>query len=679
MERIFILGPDSLDNIAEAIGATRMDIPDNYSSNIDCKLHDFITQHFGGRLDALILDADTDSHFAHNLAIHTRLSLEAIGANALCPIIFVTELSYESFIKQYTDSNLFSTGNVYVTCLSELSNILPHVRPLELDNYKSDFLERIKIKPDGETSGHGLANQWGASVMYRIACGEEIGMYEYPDYDEFQKKAYYKYVLASITDLQTLIYKEKLVGRIIDNSISAEGKRVLLIDDCANKGWEYTLRAILEDAELDVICQDGINVKPRIKDISDLTPENKEKLTSQDYDLYILDLRLDGDAEEDIYETSAFSGMKILKYIKSLNRGNQVIMFTASNKAWNFKALLAPDAGANGYYIKESPEYNFPEKFSEANLSSFKQDVTRCLSRRYLKSFYRFKESIAEDSQTLLDNLNNKGIATTESGEEHFLLRMLNEVKAQCDIAFHLADYAMSPEMYRYAFLATFRPLEIFASYLTSYLSNTNQLMYCGKDGGLIAGNTIHAGSKWIIEKGNKPPRKLPASVVSSIFNKIKTIYLFICKRKDKGLLDLFNQLVHIRNAIVHTKCDVNKGRQLTEYDIYTNLAFSSPQLDLIYSKERYQNLFIQMSKLGCLYVNQDAIEKNKLAKENSSSTIREDQMDVLVDKDIANYQISIELMFEVLKDIYDAIRKPVLSGQLSELNIKDENDTTEL
>jgi hypothetical protein len=85
------------------------------------------------------------------------------------------------------------------------------------------------------------------------------------------------------------------------------------------------------------------------------------------------------------------------------------------------------------------------------------------------------------------------------------------------------------------------------------------------------------------------------------------------------------------------------------------------------------------MSKLGCLYVNQDAIEKNKLAKENSSSTIREDQMDVLVDKDIANYQISIELMFEVLKDIYDAIRKPILSGQLSELNIKDENDTTEL
>jgi DNA-binding NarL/FixJ family response regulator len=32
-------------------------------------------------------------------------------------------------------------------------------------------------------------------------------------------------------------------------------------------------------------------------------------------------------------------------------------MFTASNKAWNMKALL--DAGADGYYIKESPENIF--------------------------------------------------------------------------------------------------------------------------------------------------------------------------------------------------------------------------------------------------------------------------------------------------------------------------------
>ena len=31
------------------------------------------------------------------------------------------------------------------------------------------------------------------------------------------------------------------------------------------------------------------------------------------------------------------SGYKVLHHIKSLNKGNQVIMLTASNKAWNLK------------------------------------------------------------------------------------------------------------------------------------------------------------------------------------------------------------------------------------------------------------------------------------------------------------------------------------------------------
>lgn len=670
MEGIFILGPDSLDIVAEKINATRLDIPDDYASNLDSQIHDFIQNKLTCGLKALILDADTDSQFAYHLALQTRLSLELLGVNALCPIVFITELSYKSFIKQYEDSTLFSTGKLYVMNLSSLQNKLPYVQSMEIDNYKSEFLSRIRIQAPDELSGHGLANQWGASVLYRIACGEEIGMYEYPDYDEFQKKAYYKYVLASIADLQTLIYKDKLVGRIIDNRISAEGKKILLIDDCADKGWEYTLQAILEDAEIDVICQNGENA-PRIKDINDLTPENKEKLTSHDYDLYILDLRLGGDTEENIYETSAFSGMKILKYIKSLNRGNQVIMFTASNKAWNFKALLAPDAGANGYYIKESPEYNFPEKFSEANLASFKQDIIKCLSRKYLKSFYRFKESITDDIQLLKENL-SKANEINENSGEYFLLQMLNELKVQCDIAFYLADNATSPEMHRYAFLAAFRPIEIIGSYLTAYKAETNELLYCGEEEAVVAGYTAHVGSRWITTK--KQPKNPPKpSSVSSIFNKIKSLYLYLSGKKDRGLLDLLHQLIFVRNGIVHTKYDTNKGRQLNEYDIYTDIAFMSPELDLIYSKERYLNLFLRMAKLNCLYVDNCAVERNK------AHTIPEDQITVLIDKGITDYPISTELMIEVLKDIYEALRMPIITGKLTELKESEYNGDSEL
>ena len=50
-------------------------------------------------------------------------------------------------------------------------------------------------------------------------------------------------------------------------------------------------------------------------------------------------LRLNGAAEDGQLVPEEFSGYKVLRRIKELNRGNQVIMLTASNKAWNLKAL----------------------------------------------------------------------------------------------------------------------------------------------------------------------------------------------------------------------------------------------------------------------------------------------------------------------------------------------------
>lgn len=54
------------------------------------------------------------------------------------------------------------------------------------------------------------------------------------------------------------------------------------------------------------------------------------------------------------------SGMNILKRIKQVNPGNQVIIFTASSKSWNLKALM--DNGADEYYLKESPLYHLQRK-----------------------------------------------------------------------------------------------------------------------------------------------------------------------------------------------------------------------------------------------------------------------------------------------------------------------------
>lgn len=95
---------------------------------------------------------------------------------------------------------------------------------------------------------------------------------------------------------------------------------------------------------------------------------------------------MNGVAEEDTFRPEEFSGMKILKAIKEQNKGNQVIMFTASNKAWNMKALL--DAGADGYYIKESPEYVFPASYSDSNARELYDSIVSCFCNGYLRNVY---------------------------------------------------------------------------------------------------------------------------------------------------------------------------------------------------------------------------------------------------------------------------------------------------
>lgn len=58
-------------------------------------------------------------------------------------------------------------------------------------------------------------------------------------------------------------------------------------------------------------------------------------------------------------------------------------MLTATNKAWNLQALL--DAGADGYYMKESPEYHFPVAYSEQNAVALIDTINNCLYNAYLQ------------------------------------------------------------------------------------------------------------------------------------------------------------------------------------------------------------------------------------------------------------------------------------------------------
>ena len=173
---------------------------------------------------------------------------------------------------------------------------------------------------------------------------------------------------------------------------------------------------------------------------------------------------MNGVAEEDTLRPDDFSGMKILKAVKEQNKGNQVIMFTASNKAWNMKALL--DAGADGYYIKESPEYSFPILYSESNAREFCASIEQCLKNGYLRKVYHKIKRIKQ----LIQESNCYGDRT-------------DEILGSIEIAYKLLSKSNQQKEYNaYAYLQLFLIIEEYAKNpLLFDLTETGLYLYNGE------------------------------------------------------------------------------------------------------------------------------------------------------------------------------------------------------
>ena len=400
MAKTIILGSRNSVDLASQIDATLIEVPDIYENDFGT-VNDFVIDKLRQEFDILVIDADniqrTDVALA--LGLYLRLSVMEVGANALAPIIIASDFRMKKFLHTKTYSQLLLTKNVYFQARQEI--IIDAVMPLVAERYEDDFLDFISVKSGPEIGRHSLANQWGASVLDRLLNN---GV---PSDNEVLKAAskslYFKYMFVQTVNIADVLSGKQPVQYAMTSraTVNAKGKRVLLIDDEADKGWEYVLRrfVITNDGDFDVIGH-------RVKNYDAFSKEERDMIKNGNYDLIFLDLRMNGIEEEHIYKPEEFSGMKILRKIKDINPGTQVIMFTASNKAWNLKALL--DAGADGYYIKESPEYKFSQGFSIANFESLRDNIQKCLSRNYLREIDARIRAIRK-----VFNINNTGLKTS--------------------------------------------------------------------------------------------------------------------------------------------------------------------------------------------------------------------------------------------------------------------------
>jgi hypothetical protein len=201
--------------------------------NSDEYYHEFVARHC--KNDVLIgfvieFSGAEKSKSALQLATHLRFSSLAQGIT-----IVGRGISKEDFYSENPNSllttNLANFENLDDFETNEIPEIGSSINFQDVkDNIKNGSL--IIPKPDN-SSNHRIANEWGAFKLAHATNTLHI-IKENTSVQEKEKTLYFKY----------LCLKENI--DIIENSlpktIDCQNKKVLLIDDQAEKGWEDILR-----------------------------------------------------------------------------------------------------------------------------------------------------------------------------------------------------------------------------------------------------------------------------------------------------------------------------------------------------------------------------------------------------------------------------------------------------
>lgn len=387
------------------------------------------------RLDKRYKNTGTPILFLGPDSIDEILRLSELGSFMLTPSVFLSDANTIDQFNEWVDAN-----RVLLKSLSKLDY--------------GRFLNRFEVNAPANFADdhHSIANLWGATVLCRRITKET--MPSTAGNAEALRSLFFKYVLTK----RDISEPGNRSGQNETETL-AIGKNFLLIDDEADKGWFFALTRYLKGAnQFDVISE-------KIQNYEDLSDASRTKIEKGNYDIIFLDLRLNGPDEEDIIEPDKFSGMKVLRKIKEINRGTQVIMFTASNKAWNLKALL--DAGADGYYIKQSPEY-YTENSLENNFISLQEAIKYCLKRTFLRTIYKKIDNLCELSKSAL-----KSLCEPSALNEYY-----EPIERYFDQSFILLSSACSSTQFKYAFLSLFGVLEEIVKFWIDPAKKTEELYY---------------------------------------------------------------------------------------------------------------------------------------------------------------------------------------------------------
>lgn len=362
------------------------------------------------------------------LARGIRLSLCFTKRLALCPIVILSSATPTVSLSDYYDYGsksdnsgetapenvapelqmLKHTPQIYIADTEEESQAFAdNARALEAADFEC-FMDMIKVT--SQQGSHSIANEWAAYTLGRL-----IGLHSTDKIPYTRDLSHLCYLLLSgmsKEDRGKLCVDEMPASEKADNNIkkdnnnikkddhniecvNSSGKKILLIDD-QDDVWAPVITKLLGgNANLTVwgkkaIAREGDEIR-----LNNKVPEAWAKEIIDNFDLVLLDMRL---FEEKISNPgNELSGLRVLKTIMDFNRGQRVIMFTSSNKAWNIKRSL--ELGAADIFIKESPQFPMNEKKRADALQDLVSNISKALSHSWLKDVYGMGAKLISDAQ----------------------------------------------------------------------------------------------------------------------------------------------------------------------------------------------------------------------------------------------------------------------------------------
>lgn len=242
--------------------------------------------------------------------------------------------------------NILKTKNVEIVTYSKKAfevaankNFEP-LKPEEL----SKEIQKLKLDPPlNYSDSHSIANEWAIHQWAKVIGCEKTDELN-KVFQNVQTNIYFKY-LRTINPISEFdrIAPEKLKFKVVGKP------KVLLIDDEADKGWYEIFAYYLGD--LNGIYIDYLGVDFNKLSSQEIIEKSIEKTFKNDIDIVILDFRLN---PSDFHNKGSeqITSVKLLKKIKEINPAVQVIAFSATNKIWNFQALIESDI--DGFVFKDS-------------------------------------------------------------------------------------------------------------------------------------------------------------------------------------------------------------------------------------------------------------------------------------------------------------------------------------